>query len=60
MVATVVIGMLVAWLICTAAMTFFSGQNLDERQSTGALRVRHISRGPAAPEPIATPDPRER
>lgn len=60
MVATIVIGMLVAWLVCTAAMTFFSGQNLDERQSTGALRIRRISGEPAVQEPLATSEPHER
>lgn len=60
MVATIVLLMLVAWLICTAAMTFASRQGLREHEAPGALGIRHVSGGPAVPPSIPTSEPRER
>lgn len=63
MVATIVLLMLVAWLICTAIMTVLSSQGLREQQPTSALRMRHVSGGPAEPppvSPISASEPRER
>ncbi|HLZ22526.1 MAG TPA: hypothetical protein VKQ30_10435 [Ktedonobacterales bacterium] len=60
MVATVVELMLVAWLICTAAMTFYSRQSIRGHQPTGALHVRHVSGGPTTQQPVSASEPRER
>ena len=60
MVATIVLLMLVAWLICTAAMTFSARQGLHEHGSTGALGIRHVSGGPATPPSVTATEPRER
>jgi len=60
MVATIVLLMLVAWLIYTAIMTVLSSQGLREQQHTSALRMRHVSGGPAAPPPVSASEPHER
>jgi len=55
MVATIVVLMLVAWLVCTAAMTFASRQGLREHESPGALGIHHVSGGPVVSPPISSP-----
>lgn len=59
MAATIVLLILLAWLICTAAMTFLSGHDLRKRHSSGALGVRRVSDGPASSQPAAPTEPRE-
>lgn len=59
MAATIVLLMLLAWLVYTAAMTFLSGHALRKRHSTGALGVRHVSDGPASSQPASSTEPRE-
>lgn len=58
MVATIVFVMLLAWLICTAAMTFYSGHGIHEDSSTSGLGIRHSSGGPT-PQPLPVNEPYE-